>query len=207
MAKPDAKDAEKNENTAPEMEQDKDKLINDLKENLKAMNAQVRTLLADGGVTSENADVASAIKDLTELIEASGKVKRKRKLPPIQEVEPFQEQYWLVNFHTTQDPNESRDVTIGLNNRILHIKRGEDIIIPLSMILACCEHSRTPKYEQNWNKPRKVVEHVMTYPFSVIDKKKTRKDFEMMLRTGNSIQLEAVRRLERQQERQEASAG
>lgn len=102
------------------------------------------------------------------------------------------EKYFKVRFHAKSNPNDTDNVTLGVNGEILVIKREEEIIIP-ERFVECARHATYPQFTQLPNEPRKMTGKVMTFPLDILGEG-TQEDFLKMKKEGNAKTLEALDR-------------
>jgi len=102
--------------------------------------------------------------------------------PPPAVKQPPKEKYFKVIFADKSSPNDTKDVVLSVNQEILHIQRGKEVVLP-ERYLECADHATYPQYRQEPNQPRKVVGHIMTYPYHKIGPG-TEQEFLQMRRDG-----------------------
>ena len=111
----------------------------------------------------------------------------------IQGVAPTQgEKYFKVRFHAKSNPNDTDNVTLGVNGEVIVIKREEEVIIP-ERFVECARHAVYPQFTQLPNEPRKATGKVMTYPLDVLGEG-THEEYLKMKKEGTQKTQEAVER-------------
>lgn len=100
------------------------------------------------------------------------------------------EKYYKVRFHAKSNPNDTDNVTLGVNGEILVIKREEEVIIP-ERFVECARHATYPQFTQLPNEPRKITGKVMTFPLDILGEG-TREEYLKMKKEGTEKTQEAL---------------
>jgi hypothetical protein len=179
----DMKDMKKREADMKLREEQAEKREEEIKKILEQVNLKLKA--PDGS--------AGTPEQFQQLIEAIQSPKRKRRLNvPITVVEP-EITYHHVKFMESMNDNETDDVQVGYNGLILHIQRGEDVILP-STILNVFRQGVYPTYKFKKNKHRKTGKNRPHYMFEVLEKKATEKQYMDMKEEGTAIEEDVRRR-------------
>lgn len=93
-------------------------------------------------------------------------------------------EYWLVRFHEKQHDQELDQFPLSVNNDVIAVSRGEEIVLPASY-LEVAENARIPRWKTIPGQNRKVRSVVSRYPFTKI-RKATRQEFVQRMREGNA---------------------
>ncbi len=104
--------------------------------------------------------------------------------------ETVKERYFKVVFGHKTSPSDDEDVTLTVNGETLVIARGKDVIIP-TRFKECADHTQYPQFRQLPNQPRKIVGHILTFPYSLLGEASAREYFTQ-LKEGNKKTKEAL---------------
>lgn len=107
-------------------------------------------------------------------------------------VQQNKERFLKVRFHAKSNPNDTDNVTLGVNGEVLVIKREEEIIIP-ERFVECARHATYPQFTQLPNQARKVTGKVMTFPFDLLGEG-TQEEYLKMKKEGTEKTQEAAER-------------
>jgi len=110
-------------------------------------------------------------------------------------VKPYEEEYWKVIFAEKSNPMDTDDAHLTVNGESLIITRGVPVIIPKRFLLSA-DHGTHDVYRQLPGEPRKKLFKVQTYPYTVLEKGLTEKDYLAMKREGDKIQRDKYKEAE-----------
>jgi len=114
-------------------------------------------------------DGGFAIKKITSAVEMPVEIKDEKGdvVALNQKKEEYVEKFYKVRFHDKSNPNDTNDVSLGVNGEILVAKRNEETIIP-GRYAECARHATHDIFKQLPGERRKITGKVMTFPFDVI---------------------------------------
>lgn len=92
------------------------------------------------------------------------------------------ETYWRVKFNAKSHVNESDDVMLSVNGEVLIMKREQEVILP-ERFLVCADNATYPHFQQLPNKPRKVIGHIKTFPYTRLGEA-TKREYETQRNAG-----------------------
>ncbi len=112
---------------------------------------------------------------------AEEKVDKRRKVT----FEPVDDApYSMVEFHPRTHPTQTDRVVLCVNGEVVTAKRATPVCIH-KKFLECARHGKYQIFEQEPGKDRKTIGEVMTFPYTVIEKDLTEKDYLEWFKKSN----------------------
>lgn len=104
------------------------------------------------------------------------------------------EKFHRVKFHAKSNPNDQEDVELSCQGETLIVQREREVCIP-ERFVEVARNARYPQFRQMPNEQRKIVGHVMVFPFDVLGEG-TEEDYLNMKRSGTKSTRDAMKQAE-----------